>query len=355
LLFLYIQYINLLVIMPTSYSFMKKTTDITQAVTDAFRLLKILPKPNTIAIALSGGADSMALALLTQEWAKKDKIQMVTLTVDHRLRKESSKEAKRVASWMKKRGIPHHILTLSKKLPVGNRQAAAREARYAELIQWCHAHNIHHLLLGHHQDDQAETFLLRLARGSGVDGLACMSAMSELQGITLLRPLLDIPKSSLIAYLKRKKQPWAEDPSNQSLAYERNRIRQMRVAIGISSERLAGTASRMRHAREALEYYTEQLLEKAAHRSRQGHLELQAQQLLAAPRDVGLRALAQLLCLINGEIYKPRLDDLTRLYNALADKNWKGSTLAGVQLIPKKNDTVWLVKEKRAQSRAKAS
>src|SRR5690606_16901854 len=95
----------------------------------------------------------------------------------------------------------------------------ARELRYQLLTQFCQQHNIHHLAVAHHLDDQAETFLLRLARGSGVDGLAAMSPISSLHGLTLLRPLLNTPKADLVSYLQARNIPWVEDPTNRNPAY----------------------------------------------------------------------------------------------------------------------------------------
>ena len=154
-----------------------------------------------LAAAVSGGPDSMALALLADRWARKRGGSVVALTVDHRLRHGSGAEAHRVASWMKHRGIRHHVLRRRGDAPVGNVQAKARQARYELLSQWCRRHGVLHLLLAHHRDDQAETVLLRLARGSGVDGLAAMSPVAETPDLRHLRPLLALPRDRLLATL----------------------------------------------------------------------------------------------------------------------------------------------------------
>src|SRR5579863_2293243 len=132
-----------------------------------------------LAVAVSGGADSLALALLASVWAKARRGRVVALTVDHRLRRESTGEARQVGRWLRRLGIAHEILTWKGPYPQGDVQAAARAARYALLEAWCHTAHCLHLLTAHHREDQVETFWLRLARGSGLDGLAAMPAEVE--------------------------------------------------------------------------------------------------------------------------------------------------------------------------------
>ena len=165
-----------------------------------------------IAVAVSGGPDSLALAILLDRWARRRGGRAIALTVDHGLREESAAEARRVGRWMRGRGIAHHILVWRGRKPKHGVQAAARDARYALLESWCRRHAILHLALAHHRDDQIETFLMRLGRGSGLDGLAAMPAIAERGGVRLLRPLLDIDKARLVASLAAMGQGWIEDP-----------------------------------------------------------------------------------------------------------------------------------------------
>src|SRR5580700_10131771 len=132
-----------------------------------------------LAVAVSGGADSMALALLAQRWAEARGGELTALTVDHRLREAAAGEAAQVGRWLGQRGITHRILVREDGHPRGGVQAAARDARYRLLESWCREAGVLHLLVGHHREDQAETLLLRLARGSGLDGLAGMAALAE--------------------------------------------------------------------------------------------------------------------------------------------------------------------------------
>jgi tRNA(Ile)-lysidine synthase len=185
------------------------------------------PAPN-IAIALSGGPDSMALTLLAQEWARAHGSRIVALTVDHALRPESRAEAEQVAAWMRARGIDHHILT-PEHTPAGNNtMQAARQWRYDALAEWCHAHDIRYCLLGHHKGDQRETVLLNAARGG--DGLSGMPRLRDYRGVKFLRPLLGLEKEELENYLRAHAMGWIEDPSNRNADFARVRIRQQLAA-----------------------------------------------------------------------------------------------------------------------------
>ena len=143
-----------------------------------------------LAVAVSGGPDSLCLCLLAAGWAAAQDGAVSALIVDHGLRPEAAAEARQVAAWLRARRIDHHVLRWAGVKPATGIQAAAREARYRLLGDWCRAAGILHLLLGHHLDDQAETVALREARQSGAEGLAGMAAVRELAGLRLLRPFL---------------------------------------------------------------------------------------------------------------------------------------------------------------------
>lgn len=295
-----------------------------------------------LAVAVSGGADSMALALLAQDWAKAHGASLTALIVDHRLRPESTAEARQVARWLKAAGLRCSILTWDDKTkPSANRQAAAREARYALLQAYCRKHRIDHLLLAHHRDDQAETFLLRSLRGSGVDGLAAMAPRRALDsGVTLLRPLLDIPKARLIATLRQRRQDWVEDPSNRDPAYARVRMRQALTLLAAGDEaarealvtHLVQTARNLARARAALSAAAYDVLRASASLSPAGFAWLNPAPLQAAGDEIALRALSRLLMAIGGEALPPRLERLERLLLALREGLPKPQTLHGCSL-----------------------
>jgi tRNA(Ile)-lysidine synthase len=182
-------------------------------------------RPPALAAAVSGGPDSLALALLAAAWAEARGGTLLALVVDHRLRPESAAEAAQVAGWLAGRGIRARVLVWEGAKPASGIQEAARAARYRLLADACRTAGILHLLLAHHADDQAETVAMRAERHSGVDGLAGMPAVRELSGLRLLRPFLPVPKARLLATLRAADQPWIEDPGNRSPCFARGRLR----------------------------------------------------------------------------------------------------------------------------------
>ena len=286
------------------------------------------PEP-LLAAAVSGGPDSTALALLASTWARSHGGRVVALTVDHRLRPESGAEAEAVAATMRALAIEHVTLVRERSL-AGNLQQAARAERYRLLGEWCRERGCLHLLLGHQAEDQAETLLLRLARGSGVDGLAAMSAEAELEDVRLLRPLLAIGRTRLLAYLAGQDVSFVEDPSNATPRYARNRVRVALGGEGLSVGRLLATARNLGRARAALEGRVDALLAECAALHPSGFALIKEDRLRRAPAELGLRALSRLVTTIGGRAHPPRLERLERAAAALGEPR----TLAGCRLLP---------------------
>jgi tRNA(Ile)-lysidine synthase len=178
-----------------------------------------------LAAAVSGGADSLALALLADSWARAQSGSLLCLIVDHGLRDGSAAEARLAAERLTARCISARILTLHGLAHGSALAERARQARYAVLAEACRQAGIAALLLGHHAVDQAETVLMRLLSGSGPDGLAGMAARSDRLGLRLLRPLLDVPPVALRHFLSAQEMGWSEDPSNANPAALRARLR----------------------------------------------------------------------------------------------------------------------------------
>lgn len=211
-----------------------------------------------IAVAVSGGADSLALLLLLSDYAAHHgRPQILALTVDHGLRPESAAEAKQVKNWVKNWPyVTHQTLRWRGDKPQTKIAEKARAARYDLLVAACKKKGIRHLFVAHHLDDQAETVLLRLAAGSGVDGLAGMAGQQERDGILLLRPLLSVSHADLCATLRARGQDWIEDPTNQNPAYARPRLRaatDVLAAEGLTPARLSVLAARARRMRDFAE------------------------------------------------------------------------------------------------------
>lgn len=319
------------------------------------------PAPR-LAVAVSGGADSLALAVLARQWARAQGGSLRAFTVEHGLRPDSAAEARQVGAILAPLEVPHDILPWRGPKPAANRQAVARVARYDLLRSACRRAGVLHLLLAHHLDDQAETFLLRLAHGSGLDGLAAMAPVTELAELRLLRPLLGVPKARLLATLRWRKLSWIEDPSNADPAHTRVRLRRLRPALaaeGLTANRLAAAAAALGRARGALDLEVARVLVRAAAVHPAGHARLDAERLCGAPREVGLRALARVLMTVGGLAYPPRSARLERLYDRLAAGTLgRGATLGGCRLIARGGAgpaPVLLVREPgRAEGRAVA-
>ena len=290
-----------------------------------------------LAVAVSGGADSLSLALFASAWARKRGGRLTALTVDHGLRPEAAAEARRVGHWLRARGVEHRIVVWRGKKPESNIQAAARAARYALLSEWCAQHGILHLLLAHHADDQAETFLLRLGRGSGVDGLAAMATVHELLSIRVLRPLLDVPRARLEASLRQAGQAWVDDPTNRDRDHARVRMRQLLPTLseeGLTGARLARTAGHLARARATLEATVADALAESVALHPAGFCLIEREKFLALPPEIALRILARILRTVGGTAYPPRLESLERLLDELSAADAHGRTLAGCRLLP---------------------
>lgn len=295
------------------------------------------PRP-LLAVAVSGGADSMALALLAQEWARARRGRIVTLTVDHGLRPEARVEARAVARWMKRRGVAHRTLTWRGAKPRTGVQAAARDARYRLLDGACRREGALHLLLAHTRDDQAETVLLRLAAGSGPHGLTAMPAVQETTALRVLRPLLGIARARLRATVKERGQQWIEDPSNRDERYARVRVRRLLAEIrdaGDQAAAIASAAQELGRFRARQERAIADVLARAAAIFPEGYARLDIAALAAAAPEIGWRALAALLATIGGLAYPPRGDAVRALHADLrAGGIGGGRTLARCRLIP---------------------
>ena len=296
------------------------------------------------AVAVSGGGDSVALMHLAAHYARgRDLPLPIVVTVDHGLRPASAKDAKSVASWARRLELKAQVLTWRGKKPKTGIEAAARDARYRLMGRFLHDNKITILFAGHNQDDQAETFLLRLARGSGLDGLAGMPALGNwpvagFAGLKLARPLLGLGREALRDYLRAKDQAWLEDPMNQDPAFDRIKVRQAQTVLaeaGLSAARIAAAAAHLARARESLEVMTEAVLARALRKQDESGVVLDGAALAAAPREVGLRALARVLMTVGGETYRPRFDSLERLFDRIAAQDLRGgATLHGCQLRP---------------------
>lgn len=301
-----------------------------------------------VALAVSGGADSMALMHLVARWlarpgctARDSQAWVMVFTVDHQLRLESAAEADFVKVQAQRLGFTHRTLQWSGEKPGSGLQAAAREVRYALMTSAIQAEGDssaprRSLVTAHHADDQAETLLMRLARGSGAAGLAGMRAHGSVNGVSLLRPLLGVPKARLIATLQAYGAAWVDDRSNSNTAFERVRLRQARAqleALGFDNERLALSAARLARADAALERLTSELSVKASTDRHGGaYVTLDLATFRAGDAEPRIRLLARLLAANGGQCEGPRLSQIEDLDSQICDPASGGALHGGSTL-----------------------
>lgn len=275
-----------------------------------------------LAVAVSGGADSLALLLLARD-ALGGRVR--ALTVDHGLRAASGAEAAQVAAICHGLGVSHRILPWEGAKPTANIQAAAREARYRLMSDWCAGQGVAWLATAHHADDQAETLLMRLARGAGLGGLAGVRAIRALApGVTLLRPLLDVRRCALAAVVASAGLTPIDDPSNGDPRYDRTRMRSWLAAHGdLDAASLADSAAHLADAEAALEWTADLAWASRALVAAEG-IDVDAQGL---PRELQRRlVLRALRALGGGDLRGP---DVDRLLDRLTAGG--SGTLAGIR------------------------
>ncbi|MBL8702368.1 MAG: tRNA lysidine(34) synthetase TilS [Alphaproteobacteria bacterium] len=258
------------------------------------------PSPH-LAVALSGGADSTALALLLHDWAKSRGGRVTALTVDHGLRATAAAEAAAAGRWAGACGLDHEILPWIGAKPARAIQERARNVRHELLAAWCAAHGVLHLCLGHHADDQAETVAMRAARRSGPDGLAAMAALVERRDLRLLRPLLAVPRAQIEAWLVARGVRWVEDPANRDPRFMRSRLRAHGRAVGGTAPDPGAGA-----ARQAADLAVSDVAAQACLFRPEGVVEIDAAILAATPAPTVRRLLQRVLLTCGGGRYAVR-------------------------------------------------
>ncbi|MEI9901568.1 MAG: tRNA lysidine(34) synthetase TilS [Hyphomicrobium sp.] len=294
-----------------------------------------------------GGADSMALMLLVKRWGARrtGALEVVVATVDHGLRREARAEAEWVVDEARALGLEAHLLTWGGEKPQTGIQDVARAARYgllAELADRADAKPAA-IVTAHTEDDQAETLLMRLARGSGLDGLAAMTgeraADRNLQDVMLVRPLLGISGARLKATLRAANRTWIEDPSNDAERFERVRVRKARrplAGLGLTNDKMALSARRLARARDALEACTDDLQRDARLDLNAGvYASFDADVWAGAPEELRLRLLARLIRAFGGQSEPLNLTQLEALAERMSQGGFEGATLAGAVLAPR--------------------
>ncbi len=290
----------------------------------------------------------MALAFCMSRWATENKQSIHVFVVDHRLRVESKNEAAQTQQRLAGLGLKSEILSWDHGPVVTRLHVSARKARYRLLIEACKQRGINKLFLAHQKEDQAETILMRFAKGSGVDGLAGMRAQSVMGNVQLLRPFLNISKTRLIATCREAGLEFIEDASNRSEKFARGRLRKVMPLLeqeGLTIDRLIDLGERAAEAKEALDFYTHEFLREKSQRDKAGVIRFDLSDFKNLPRAIAGRALTMVLQEINKADYAPEHMSLVQLMDALcADGDMSVRTLHGC-LISRTENQITIMRE----------
>ena len=296
---------------------------------------------SVVGVAVSGGSDSVALLLALCKIIPAKNLKAVT--VDHGLRTEAASEAVWVSQLCLTMGVDHNTLKANNLVLGPNLQARARDVRYSLLAKW--GQNCDVICLGHSQTDVAETFLMRLSRGSGVDGLASMASGWDHQNLSWSRPFLGLSREELRQYLKANNQAWCDDPSNDDLKYKRVQIRQSQIQLdqlGLSTSRLAKTANRMSDVREALTFALKNIRPQLM-RNDLGDVLLDRVKLAEIPTEFSERIMAEALCWVGQQSYRPRNLSLRRVIVTKITRS-----LHGCVVIPQPDNFLRITREHKS-------
>jgi tRNA(Ile)-lysidine synthase len=300
-----------------------------------------------VGVAVSGGGDSMALMLAAADLAREMGLALRTVTVDHGLRAEAGAEAAMVGKTAQSLGIKHDILQWSHGAIDGNLQDQARRARYGLMTDWATRHGVGLILLGHTADDQAETLLMGLARGAGLDGLCGMRPVWRQGPVQFCRPFLDIPRDDLRSFLRAKGVTWADDPSNANPKFTRVRARQVLQALrglDISPAQLAGTARHLARAQGALDHAAASAAAGLC-QIRGGAVVMDHPGFAQTEPELARRIVLAALRWISGAEYAPRAASVARFQEAMI--LGRSATLWGCRLR-RRGDRLWLTREAAA-------
>lgn len=293
-------------------------------------------KPQIIASALSGGADSSALTLLLKKWCDENNIKLKAIIVNHNLRPESKTEALSVKDNMLNYGIDAEILDYTGEIPSSNIEEVARNYRYKLIIEYCKNNNIKYVATGHNKDELAETFILNLTRGSGLYGLCGIPKTQDKNTITFIRPMLSFTKDELKNICNIENYKWVEDPSNYDTKYKRVKIRQLKEILNdldLSTDRIINTIDYLRQARDAIEFFTDKCINNCitARFDKLNLIEISLPELLNNPDEIIYRSLTKIMMNLqpdseNNQIenHHIRSETIKKLTDKLKQANLKG-------------------------------
>jgi tRNA(Ile)-lysidine synthase len=299
-------------------------------------------KKNTFLVAVSGGPDSLALSALSQAYSIEKKRKVFFVLVDHGIRANSFKEAQNVKTLLKKKGINLTILKNKKKIKK-NIQSHAREIRYQLLLNFCKKYKIKFIMTGHHRDDQIETFLIRLSRGSGIQGLSSMSKTTSLSNMTkLYRPLLNEKKKDLVFLAKYYFDKIFKDPSNTNQRYLRTKIRNLIKRFeksGIKHDRIINSINNLASTRDTLNSYIQRIEKKCINKENKTII-INLNFFLSENNEIQLKIFSNCIKTISKNYYPPRAKKVLNLLSSFQSNKKVKATLGGCIIVKNKKNLI---------------
>ncbi|MFL2876195.1 MAG: tRNA lysidine(34) synthetase TilS [Candidatus Pelagibacter sp.] len=292
------------------------------------------------AVAVSGGPDSLALVALTKAYSFQRKSKFYYILVDHNIRKDSNQEAKKVKTLLKRKEIILKVF-LNKKKITKNIQANARNLRYEILLNFCKKKKIKTLLTAHNLEDQVETFLIRLSRGSGIKGLSAMKSLSKINSsVNLYRPLLDVKKKFLIRISKNIFGKYIKDPSNKDLKYLRTKVRTLKKPLeksGIKYEQIFKSIQNLSSSEATLAGYFNKTFKKLIQK-RNKEISINFQKFKKLNNDAKIALINECIKQLKKNYYDLRSKKVQNLITSLNKRDYKKSTLGGCIFFKKNED-----------------
>jgi len=302
-----------------------------------------------LAVAVSGGPDSLALAYLAKCYSLKNKIKVKYYIVNHRLRKESSLEAETVKKVLKKIDIKCTILNWYGKKPSKNLQAKARDKRYSLLTNECKKNSIKYLLLGHHLNDLFENFLIRIVRGSGLNGLISFGQNTKYKGqdLDIIRPLLNLEKKDLLYISNEVFSFFVKDPSNVNVTYKRTRIRSLLYSLekeGLDLKKLKLTINNLKDSDKSIKFYVDKNLKKNVVFLKKKNTYILNYNFFDQSHEIIFRSLTSLIQKLGEKYYPVRGKSIIELIKGINAKSFSKVTLGGC-FIERANGTILISRE----------
>ena len=305
-------------------------------------------KNKSLALAVSGGSDSLCLAYFTKIYASEFGNKIHVLIVDHNLRKESHQEALKVKAILSKRRISSRILSWKGEVPKSNIQKKARDIRYTMLSNYCLKNKVKYLITAHHGDDQIENFFIRLLRGSGLTGLSSMSEKAKYNNnLKIVRPFLSLEKKDLKYVTLNYFKTYIKDPSNNDEKFLRVRIRKYRKNMekeGLDTRKIIKTVDNLVSANQALNFYKNKALYKHASFVSKNKCLINKKIFSEEAGEITFKSFSDILLLVSGTYYPPRSKKVINLINRLKKSKFTKSTLGGC-IVEEKDNFILISKE----------